>query len=229
MKKLFIKSVRVFTVVVFAATIALTQKASPSSSPVDPGRTTQQTVAPPTATSAPSKTNLPGNQGPAQPAYLTPISGVQGVLAETLDGGMVAAQSIDDKFNPASSIKLATALVALQTLGPDHRFLTSAWSAGTIDKTNATLTGDLILTGRDPSFHYEQAVMMAQELNQLGIRTVKGNLIVAPGFTMNFDGSVEHSGAEIRETFDAARRSASATREWIDDRVDSKCLHPHTG
>ena len=216
---MFIKSAKVFTFVLFAAAVALSQQASRSSSPVDPSRTPQQTIAPPTAISGPSKPNLPGSQGPAQPAYLTPISGVQGVLAETLDGATVAAQSVDDKFNPASSIKLATALVALQTLGPDHRFLTSAWSAGTIDKTNGTLTGDLILTGRDPSFHYEQAVMMAQELNQLGIRTVKGNLIVAPGFTMNFDGSAEHSGAQIRETFDAARRSASATHEWIDDRA----------
>jgi D-alanyl-D-alanine carboxypeptidase/D-alanyl-D-alanine-endopeptidase (penicillin-binding protein 4) len=219
MKQLFIKSARLFTFVLFAATVAFSQQASSSSSPADPSSTPPQTVTPPTAVSDPGKPNLPGSQGLAQPAYLTPISGVQGVLAETLDGATLASQSVDDKFNPASSIKLATALVALQTLGPEHRFLTSAWSAGTIDKTNGTLNGDLIVTGRDPSFHYEQAVMMAQELNQMGIRTVRGNLIVAPGFTMNFDGSAKNSGEEIRETFDAARRSANATREWIEERT----------
>jgi D-alanyl-D-alanine carboxypeptidase/D-alanyl-D-alanine-endopeptidase (penicillin-binding protein 4) len=217
MKQLFTKSAKILTFVFFATTVAFSQQASPATAPVDPNR--PPAVAPVKGSSGAGEPNASGTQGLAQPAYLTPISGIQGVLAETLDGAMVAAQSIDGKFNPASSIKLATALVALHTLGPEHRFLTTAWSPGTIDKTNGTLTGDLILTGRDPSFHYEQAVMLAQELNQLGIRTVRGNLIVAPGFTMNFDGSAKHSGEEIRETFDAARRSGNATREWIDERT----------
>jgi D-alanyl-D-alanine carboxypeptidase/D-alanyl-D-alanine-endopeptidase (penicillin-binding protein 4) len=217
MKKLFKKSAKILSFVFFATTVAFSQKASPAAAQVDPNR--PPAVASPTVLSGAGEPKQQGTQGLAQPAYLTQINGLQGVLAETLDGATLAAQSVDDKFNPASSIKLATALVALQTLGPEHRFLTSAWSAGTIDKASGTLTGDLIVTGRDPSFHYEQAVMMAQELNQMGIRTVKGNLIVAPGFTMNFDGSAKHSGEEIRETFDAARRSASATRAWIDDRT----------
>jgi D-alanyl-D-alanine carboxypeptidase/D-alanyl-D-alanine-endopeptidase (penicillin-binding protein 4) len=153
------------------------------------------------------------------PAFSTPIYGLQGVLAETVDGATVAAQSVDEKFNPASSIKLATTLVALQKYGPDHRFLTSVWVTGTVDKASGTLTGDLIISGRDPSFHYEHAVMLAKELNERGIRTVNGNLIVAPGFTMNFDWSVKHSGEEVQDTFDAARRSGNATRAWIDERT----------
>jgi len=217
MKQLFLKSARIFACLLFAATVAFSQQAPPTPPPVDPNRA--PAGAPPTAFSGANGSNLPGAQGLAQPAYLTPIFGLQGVLAETLDGGTVAAQSIDEKLNPASSIKLATALVALQTLGPEHRFLTAVWAAGTIDKTNSTLTGDLVVTGRDPSFHYEHAVMLARELNELGIRTVNGNLIVAPGFTMNFDWSAKHSGEEIRETFDAARRSASATRAWLDERT----------
>jgi len=217
MKQLFLRSARIFAYLLFAATVAFSQQAPPTPPPVDPNRA--PAGAPPTAFSGANGSNLPGAQGLAQPAYLTPIFGLQGVLAETLDGGTVAAQSIDEKLNPASSIKLATALVALQTLGPEHRFLTAVWAAGTIDKTNSTLTGDLVVTGRDPSFHYEHAVMLARELNELGIRTVNGNLIVAPGFTMNFDWSAKHSGEEIRETFDAARRSASATRAWLDERT----------
>jgi D-alanyl-D-alanine carboxypeptidase/D-alanyl-D-alanine-endopeptidase (penicillin-binding protein 4) len=177
----------------------------------------QTQVAPPvTSTVGPT---LPGNNGLLQPAFSTTIYGLQGVLAETVEGATLAAQSVDEKFNPASSIKLATSLVALQNFGPDHRFLTSVWASGTIDKTNSTLTGDLIITGRDPSFHYEHAVMIAKELNELGIRTVNGNLIVAPGFTMNFDWSVKHSGEEFRNTFDAARRSGNATRAWLDERT----------
>lgn len=156
---------------------------------------------------------------PALPAYLTPIAGYQGVLAETVDGATIAEQVPENKFNPASAVKLATALVALQRFGPDHRFLTGAWASGTIDKATGTVNGDLILTGRDPSFRYEHAVMLARELNDLGIRKVTGNLVVAPGFTMNFDWSASRSGAEFRDTLDAARRPASATRAWLDERT----------
>lgn len=216
MTQLFLKSTRIFALLLCAATVAFSQQAPPPTQ-VDANRA--PAGAPSTAFSGANGSNLPGAQGPAQPAYVTPIYGLQGVLAETLDGATVASQSVDGKFNPASSIKLATALVALQTFGPEHRFLTAVWAAGTIDKTNGTLTGDLVVTGRDPSFHYEHAVMLARELNDLGIRTINGNLIVAPGFTMNFDWSARHSGEEIRETFDAARRSGGATRAWIDERT----------
>ena len=166
--------------------------------------------------SDPAKANSPA---PAKPSYLTSISGLQGVLAETIDGALIAGQSVDEKFNPASSVKLATALVALQNLGPEHRFMTSLWTNGKIDKATGTLNGDLVVTGCDPSFHYEHAVMLAQSLNNLGIRTVTGNLIVTSVFTMNFDGSAMRSGEELRETLDAARRSANATRAWLDDRM----------
>src|SRR5215510_8130318 len=108
----------------------------------------------------------------AQPAYLTPIAGVQGVLAETIEGATIASQAANEKFNPASSVKLATALVALQTFGPDHRFTTVLWSSGPIDKSTGTLKGDLVVRGRDPAFHYEHAVMVARQLNELGIRYV---------------------------------------------------------
>ena len=150
---------------------------------------------------------------------LTPIHGYQGVLAETLDGTTIAAQSVEEKFNPASAIKLGTALAALKTFGPNHRFLTAVWAHGTIDRASGTLNGDLVISGRDPSFRYEHAVMLARQLNELGIKTVTGNLIVAPGFTMNFDWSAKRSGEEFADTIDSATRPGSATRAWLDDRL----------
>jgi D-alanyl-D-alanine carboxypeptidase/D-alanyl-D-alanine-endopeptidase (penicillin-binding protein 4) len=167
---------------------------------------------------APAEMNTSVAKTSAQPAYLTQIHGLQGVLAETLDGSTVAAQAVEEKFNPASSIKLATALAALQTYGPEHRFLTSVWASGKIDQATGTLNGDLIVAGRDPSFHYEHAVMLARELNELGIRAISGKLIVSPGFTMNFDGATTHSGEQLRDTLDAARRSTAATQTWTDER-----------
>jgi D-alanyl-D-alanine carboxypeptidase/D-alanyl-D-alanine-endopeptidase (penicillin-binding protein 4) len=129
------------------------------------------------------------------------------------------SESVDQPFNPASAVKLATALTAIRTFGIDHRFTTGVWTTGTFDKTTGTITGDLIISGRDPSFHYEHAVMLARELNRLGVRTVTGDLIVAPRFTMNFDWSAQHSGDMLYDTLDAARRPAAAVRAWTDERM----------
>src|SRR5437868_8952682 len=38
-------------------------------------------------------------------------------------------------------------------------------------------------------------------------------------FTMNFDWAARHSGEMFRDTLDAAKRSAGATRAWIDERT----------
>ncbi len=150
---------------------------------------------------------------------VSPIYGIQGVLIETLDGKIVSEQAVDQKFNPASSIKLATALVALRNFGPSHRFTTGFWTNGSFDKATGTIQGNLYVTGRDPSFHHEHAVMIARQLNALGIRTITGDLVVAPGFTMNFNWSARGSGDRFYETLDASLRSSEATRAWIYERT----------
>lgn len=148
-----------------------------------------------------------------------PVYGVQGVLIETLDGRVVSAQAVDEAFNPASSIKLATALVALRNFGPNHRFTTGFWTDGSFDRANGQILGNLYVTGRDPSFHHEHAVMIARQLNNLGIRTVTGNLIVAPGFTMNFNWSARGSGESLYDTLSADLRPSEATRSWNYERT----------
>jgi len=149
----------------------------------------------------------------------TPLYGLQGVLIETLDGKVVSAQNETEQFNPASTLKLATALVALRTLGPEHRFATGVWTDGVLDKNTGVLTGNLYISGRDPSFHYEHGVLLARELNKLGIKQVTGDLIVAPGFTMNFSGSAKRSGERLYDTLDTARRPAEAMRAWNYERT----------
>ena len=101
--------------------------------------------------------------GPA--AETRPLYGVQGVLIETLDGRVVASQAENEQLNPASNMKLATALVALRTLGPDHRFATGVWTDGVFDNATGVINGNLYISGRDPSFHYEHGVLLARELN----------------------------------------------------------------
>lgn len=148
-----------------------------------------------------------------------PLYGLQGVLIETLNGQLVSSQNETEQFNPASTLKLATALVALRTFGPEHRFATGVWIDGPLDKANGVLSGNLYISGRDPSFHYEHGVLLARELNKLGIKQVTGDLIVAPGFTMNFSSSAQRSGDRLYDTLDANFRYAEATRAWNYERT----------
>lgn len=148
-----------------------------------------------------------------------PLYGLQGVLVETMSGKVVSSQFENQQFNPASAVKLATSLIALRTFGPHHRFATGVWTDGTLDKANGTINGNLYISGRDPSFHYEHAILLAKELNSLGVKTVTGDLIVAPGFTMNFSSSAKRSGEQLYDTLDATLRYAEATRAWNYERT----------
>jgi D-alanyl-D-alanine carboxypeptidase/D-alanyl-D-alanine-endopeptidase (penicillin-binding protein 4) len=182
----------------------------------------QTTLTHPTVITRPMQPTMSAPQ-PApditQPSYEPIVTGSRGVLVESLDGQALMEQSADVPFNPASGVKILTAFTALRSFGPDYRFTTALWTNGTFDKATGTLTGDLIISGRDPSFHYEHAVMLAQELNRMGVRTVTGDLIVAPRFTMNFDWSAQRSGDALYDTLDAARRPAAATHAWQEQRT----------
>jgi serine-type D-Ala-D-Ala carboxypeptidase/endopeptidase (penicillin-binding protein 4) len=183
----------------------------------------QQT--PPTSLPAPSPQPVITTPGPVVTQASTdasqarPLYGVQGVLVQTLDGRTISSQNEDQGFNPASAVKLATALVALRTLGPKHRFSTGIWTDGLLDKSTGTINGSLYISGRDPSLHYEQAVDIARQLNGMGIRTVTGGLVVSPDFTLNFDWSARRSGEAFYDTLDLQLRSAEATRAWLNART----------
>ncbi len=183
----------------------------------DPGRE-KTPISAPSLVPPPHQTSSEKTQAASQ-EETKPLYGYQGVLVETLDGKTVATQSANQTFNPASAIKLATALVALQTLGPQQRFATAVWTDGILDKTTGTLNGNLYLSGRDPSLHYEHAVMIARELNSLGIKKITGNLVVSPSFTMNFNSVARSSGEQLHNTLDSTLRSAEATKAWIYERT----------
>jgi D-alanyl-D-alanine carboxypeptidase/D-alanyl-D-alanine-endopeptidase (penicillin-binding protein 4) len=176
----------------------------PSPSPQPPGAVVLQT---------PASDQAASDSAPQRPLY-----GIQGVLVETLDGRRVAAQNELEWFNPASAVKLATALVALRTFGPKHRFGTGVWTDGNYDKASGTVSGNIYISGRDPSLHYENAVEIARQLNALGVRTVTGNLVVSPNFTLNFNWSAARSAEHFYDTLDAQLRSSEATRAWVSAR-----------
>jgi D-alanyl-D-alanine carboxypeptidase/D-alanyl-D-alanine-endopeptidase (penicillin-binding protein 4) len=138
----------------------------------------------------------------------------QGALFETLDGHIIFGQALDQGFNPASAIKVATTFAAFRKYGPDYRFPLTVWTNGALDQSTGTITGDLIISGRDLSFNYEQAVQLARDLNKQGIRTVTGDLVVSHEFTLNFDASAERSGGVLYDSLDAKRRPVRVKRSW---------------
>jgi len=144
------------------------------------------------------------------------IPGYSGVLVESLEGNVVIESNAAAAFNPASNIKIATAYAVLKTFGPDFRFMTNVYTDGSIDRSTGTLNGNVYVSGRDPMFGYEHAVAIAYELNRLGVRSVAGDLIATDNFVMNFSGSPLKSADTMYATLDASRRSATATKAWLD-------------
>jgi len=81
---------------------------------------------------------------------------------------------------PASVTKTVTALYALETLGPVHRFETRLIASGPVE--NGVLRGDLVLAGGgDPSLDTNALAEMAAALKKAGLREVRGRFLVWGG------------------------------------------------
>ena len=130
---------------------------------------------------AASKNRRPGTRRPVPAPELV-------WYVETVEGEVVDARRQDLAINPASIVKIATSWWALEKLGPDHRFTTRFAARGTIDRSHGLLKGDLIVHGEsDPDFQSENAFLVAQALNQLGVRRVTGSVVVDGTFWMGWE------------------------------------------
>ena len=132
----------------------------------------------------------------------------QGVLIESfVDGQLIAEHNADVTFNPASVMKLATSLVALDRLGPDYRYRTNFLADGLIDPATRTLEGDLVVEGgADPMFSLYDAQGVAVQMSRLGVARVRGSLRIAGPFYYFANGyrsnlSLETSAAKLRAAF----------------------------
>lgn len=106
---------------------------------------------------------------------------------------------------PAASLtKIATSLVALKTWGPDHQFETLVSATGPI--VDGLLQGDLVITGGgDPMFVWEEAIAVGNTLNQMGIKQVRGNLVVRGNFAMNFEPNPILAGQILKQALNHLR------------------------
>ncbi|MBN3925974.1 D-alanyl-D-alanine carboxypeptidase [Nostoc sp. NMS4] len=126
----------------------------------------------------------------------------QGIWMQS--GPMLMANHQGTTPLPAASLtKIATSLVALKTWGPDYQFDTLVSVTGPV--VNGVVQGDLIIDGRgDPLFVWEEAIALGNTLNQMGIKQVKGNLIITGNFAMNFQRQPMLAGLMLKQTLNRA-------------------------
>ena len=97
---------------------------------------------------------------------------------------VIYARNSDTLFTPASNMKMFTSAMALKKVGPDYRFHTRLYTNGRI--RGEVLKGDLYIKGfGDPSLVTEQMWILVNELKNLSITKVEGNIIADNSY---FDG-----------------------------------------
>ncbi len=136
----------------------------------------------------------------------------QGVWLQSGDQVLAAHQG-STPLPAASLTKVATTLASLHQLGPEHRFVTLLGTSGSV--TNGVLQGDLwVLGGEDPLFVWEEAFAVGNMLNAHGIRQVRGDLVLAGRFYMNFFPDVARSGALLQQGLNARRWPPEAEAQF---------------
>ena len=79
-------------------------------------------------------------------------------------------------MRPASTMKLLTAITALDQLGGEHSFSTSLYYRGTI--SGGTLHGDLYCVGgMDPMFDYADMDSLVEAVKELGVSRIMGRVV----------------------------------------------------
>jgi serine-type D-Ala-D-Ala carboxypeptidase/endopeptidase (penicillin-binding protein 4) len=134
-------------------------------------------------------------QGTLAAAARSIVGARQGVYVEAADGTTLLAQAADQAVHPASVSKVPTTLALLRKFGPDHRFTTTFAASGAIH--GGTLDGDLLVeSDGDPYLVDENAVLVAERLNQMGVQRVAGTLIVRGALT--FDWQLDPDALRLR-------------------------------
>jgi serine-type D-Ala-D-Ala carboxypeptidase/endopeptidase (penicillin-binding protein 4) len=126
----------------------------------------------------------------------------QGIWMQS--GPMLMANHQGTTPLPAASLtKIATSLVAFKALGPDYQFETLVSATGPV--VNGVLQGDLVITGGgDPMMVWEEAITLGNTLNRMGIKQVKGNLVITGSFAMNFQRNPQLAGQIFKQALNSA-------------------------
>ena len=79
-------------------------------------------------------------------------------------------------LRPASTMKVVTAVAALDRLGGSHQFLTKLYYTGEVQ--DSTLYGDLYCVGGfDPAFNSDDMRAFVESVQQMGVDTIRGRIV----------------------------------------------------
>jgi D-alanyl-D-alanine carboxypeptidase/D-alanyl-D-alanine-endopeptidase (penicillin-binding protein 4) len=101
-----------------------------------------------------------------------------GVVVQRLsDGNTLVAHGAERSMQPASTLKLLTSIVALESLGPAFRGRTELRTRGEV--VDGVLNGSLVLRGGgDVDFDWEAFERMLRVLRLQGVRVIEGDLVL---------------------------------------------------
>lgn len=142
----------------------------------------------------------------------------QGVYVQAANGRVLLAQAAGRPVHPASVSKVPTTLALLRALGPDYRFVTTFTVSG--QRVDHELEGRMeVLAGAnpDPALVDEDALLVAQRLNTLGIRSIRGPLVVQGA--LRFDWQSDPQGNRLAQALSGQTPPAawSALRGVMND------------
>lgn len=108
--------------------------------------------------------------------------GITGICVQSLrDGRILYFHNSRALFMPASNMKIVTAALALDRLGPEYRFATRLSTPARVSQ--GTLHGDVYLQGfGDPTLTTAGLQEFVTTLRQCGIRKVQGSVVVDDSF-----------------------------------------------
>jgi D-alanyl-D-alanine carboxypeptidase/D-alanyl-D-alanine-endopeptidase (penicillin-binding protein 4) len=130
----------------------------------------------------------------------------QGVYIEAADGTVLLSQAADVPVHPASVSKIPTTLALLRKLGAQYRFSTTFAAGGPVH--DGTIDGDLVIDGGgDPYFVDENALLVAQRLNESGVHGIAG--VVRVRGEMMFDWQTNGAAEQLQQAL-SGHVSASA-------------------
>ncbi|MBD2090174.1 D-alanyl-D-alanine carboxypeptidase [Microcoleus sp. FACHB-1515] len=136
----------------------------------------------------------------------------QGVWLQ-VNNQVVAENQGTTALSAASLTKIATTLAAIATWGVDHQFETIV--SATAPPQNGVVTGDLIVQGAgDPFFVWEEAIALANALQEMGVDRVTGNLVIAGNFAMNFQTDPAAAGRLLRQGMNSNSWNAEASSQF---------------
>jgi D-alanyl-D-alanine carboxypeptidase/D-alanyl-D-alanine-endopeptidase (penicillin-binding protein 4) len=122
---------------------------------------------------------------------------IEGYIIQNDHGDILECTNPDVLFNPASTLKLATSYMALTRYGATSSLPTEVFTNSELN-SKGELQGDIYVKGANPLFLGSQAEQLAKALNEQGIYSVKGDLIVSPEFSLNIGYQGEEAAKQLK-------------------------------